>query len=200
MPLRNVEDGLTKEEIEGKISSHAEQQNELWGSRMEKISEQLNARLDRHEEKVTERFEKTEEKVDATLEKVNQLVQLVTKSSEQQQGWHKEDLTYRHGVGERLSKQDDAILTVTTTTVEVLTEAKAVRKHQDEMKVKLQLLGWLVMTSKGITNTMRATFTAMETGKKVSHTIAAIMSSILVIWTFFHSMLPIIKAHLHHIH
>lgn len=198
MPLRDVNDGLTKEEIEGKISANNEEQNELWGSRMEKISEQLNERLDRHEELVNNRFEKTEEKVDATLDKVNQLVHLVTKSSEQQQNWHREDLSYRQGVGDRLSQQDEAIASSIETTVEVLAEAKQVRKHQDEMKIKLQLLGWLVMVSKGTTKTIKATFTAMETSKRVSHVIAAVMSSILVIWTFFHNMLPVIKAHWHH--
>lgn len=223
MPLRDPADGLTADEIAGKIAANNVSQDEKWAVRMAELEKNLNHRLDQHEEKVDARFGQTEERIDErfgqTEDRLEQSIRrtkdelmFVLKSQGEQQrswqktqeqiqtGYHKSDLEFRKSIHERLDTQDVAIAAGAELAQEAVDSAKSIQEVQDAMSTRLSIISWLVTISKGLKTTFDGTVAAAERSKKISHTITAICSMLTVLWVFFHSWLPALKKIFEHHH
>lgn len=168
----------------------------------------INASLDAQEQMWGKEVSELSGKVDALTSKVTAVVgdptipdsgmlpgiaKQISSHIASQTAWRADDVEWR-------KRQEAEIAATKLLAQSAVTEAANIRKHQSEMKERMQLLSWMMMTVKAVKVTVGAAVGTAEKGKRAYTALAAISSTLLLLWSFFHTMLPALRSmlQLHH--
>lgn len=112
----------------------------------------------------------------------------------QQREWRADDVAWRT-VKDAEAKQILAIAT------QAAADAESAKRHVQQLKERMQLLGWLMMSVKAVKASLTGVVTVAETGKKTWAAVAALFAGLTFTWTLLHSIIPAIinAVKTHHI-
>jgi hypothetical protein len=178
------QDTPTREAVRGMIHANNEEQGRAWGAELDTLTDKVTA---------------VEKKIvalvgDPDIEgsgMVPNLVDKFTTHMNLQTEWRNDDVRWRESTAQQMSEAK-------ALAQKAVDEAASIRRHQEEMKKRMQLLSWLMMATKTVKIVGESLIDAADKGKKLYVAITAICSACVLAWTIYHSIVPALRVYLLH--
>lgn len=170
--------------IRNMIADSLATQERMWGSKVAELSERVA--------EVSERV--TVIAGDPRIPNSGMLQHIIDKIDDHmklQHSWRADDVQWRRS-------QEQEIEATRKLVDATAAEAASIRKHQIEMKQRLQLLAGLLMVARAFKVVVEGVVESADKGRKIYAAVAAISSFLVLLWSFLHSILPAIKYSIAH--